>query len=714
MVQAMAWAAALWAAAAGAEWHAAPQPGLAGQVAAAKELKADDLGPVVQTSRRGLLLSAPNPDGRSWDLLQVYFRDYGGPNTIVIMDLGSGRVKQVAVPREPVRYQFHLCPAVVAPNGKLYISVLALRGGLKQRICVYDPAANELRIDCLDMPDGLLGETHPMQLGTNGRLYCAGQHPSKAAAACEIDPATDKVTFYGPIGPSHEPSSCWGYSVAADDRWVYVASGKVPWYLVAYDRELGESKVLAETERVGGYVSVGQGRFGCTAAVTGRVGSPGKRIDYWLHEGRAIERKARDEKPPWPEPKGAPPLSKLPPRPEVNVAGAVPDADGRAEVWVRAPEAKAAAPAKPSAEATLESLGWKRFAYRVPVYPQPIYRIVELPDGRVFGTAGSYEGCFLHDPATGKSRHLGKFNLSHYATAVLDGKVYMSGYPSSPVYVYDPARAWTALEQVGPAKVMDESDPASNPRLVARLQDAGTHKMYSAAAGADGCVYFGGRWVRDGSGGGLGWWDPKARKAGGIWRPFSNYQINFIAAADEGRTIVISAHRVTDTVLNKPKPEQGALLFFDVAKRELAGKLEVLAKAKGPGPIAPAGPGRILGWTEDPNDPKASYLYGVDVAGRKVAFLKKLPFALPVSIGSNQREAWDFRTGPDGAIWTFAPGNVLLRIDPADAVVHVVGRLRRAGGLAFRGKDIYLGGGEELRVARGVLGRSGIAADARR
>ena len=688
-------------------WEAVKQPDLAEQVARAPALKVESLGAPIRTSRMGRLLYCPNPDGRTYDLVQIYFPQYGGPNTIVLMDLATGAARQLLVPREPIRYQFHLCPAVVAPNGKLYVSVLALRRGLLQKICVYDPATNELRVDCLEMPEHLLGETHPMVLGTNGKLYCAGGHPSKAASACEIDPATNAVTGYGPIGPSHAPSNCWGYSVAADERWIYVASGKVPWYLVAFDRRTGRSDVLARTERAGGYVSVGQGRFGCTARVTSPVGSPGTRVEYWLHRGKAVPRKGRDDQPPWPVLADAPPLVKLPPRPEVNVAGAVPDAEGRAEIWYRTPEAKvAAAKKRPLPGASPGTLGWRRIAYRVPTYPQEIHRLAELPDGRIFGSAGSYEGCFVHDPKAARSAHLGKCHLSHYATAVCGGKVYMSGYPTSPVYVYDPARAWTALKRTGPHRVMAEADAKSNPRLVTRLTAAGTHKMYSAAVGANGKVYFGGRWVRNGSGGGLGWWDPKTQRAGGIWRVFSNYQINFIAAVDGGRTIAVSAHRVTDTVLRKPKPEQGALFFFDVAKEKVAGTLEPVAKAKGPGPIAAAGEGRLLGWTEDPGDAKRSILYGVDVARREVAFRKVVPFALPVRIGSNQRERWDFRVGPDGCVWTFLPGDVLVRIDPNDATIRVVGRVRPGGRLAFAGRDIYLAGSADLRVVRGVAGSS--------
>jgi len=162
-------------------------------------------------------------------------------------------VKQVQTDRG---WNFHLCPSVVAPNGKLFISILNSR--LQQKICIYDPATNELTLDAVAMPEEVLGETHPLVLGTDGKLYAIGQHPSRTATAAQIDPDTLKVTSYGPIGPSHEPNSCWGYSGAADDRFVYIASGKIPWYLVAYDRQTGASKTLVETATVGGNVSVGQ------------------------------------------------------------------------------------------------------------------------------------------------------------------------------------------------------------------------------------------------------------------------------------------------------------------------------------------------------------------------------------------------------------------------------------------------------------------------
>jgi len=669
---------------------AAADSELVAQIRSAPRLQTEDLCEPVKSVREGMLLWAPNPDGETWDLLQIYFPQYGGPNTIVAIDLGSGEVKQVQTERG---WNFHLCPSVVAPNGKLFISILNSR--LQQKICIYDPATNELTLDAVAMPEEVLGETHPLVLGTDGKLYAIGQHPSRTATAAQIDPDTLKVTSYGPIGPSHEPNSCWGYSGAADDRFVYIASGKIPWYLVAYDRQTGASKTLVETATVGGYVGVSQRADGCVGSASGIVNTGGVKQNYWLHEGRAIPVESPQQAPPWPAREAR---TEGPARPEVNMGLAVPDIEGWAEIWVRTAEAKAAVPAGTPPDAPPEQLGWRRFRFQVPLYPHSIYRLIELPDGRLFGTAGAYEGNFVYDPRTGAHQHLGKIQLSHYATALSGGKIYMSGYPSSPLYVYDPAQPWTAGTFVR-GRVIQDDHPEANPRMLLRMGEkrlAGTHKMYAAATGAGGKVYFGGTWVRDGACGGIAWYDPQTGQAQGMWEPLSNYQVTHMAAADEGRIVVISTRRVDDSVLGKPKPEQGALWLLDTRTGQLTGKFEPVPLAKGSGPIVAVGDSRVVGWTENPQDAKASILYAVDVKASRLLYRQDLPFPLPVAIGSNQQESWDFRLGPDGRVWTFIDG-VLVQIEPTDGTIQVVGRPSGPGRLAFAGDRFYIGGTTAVR-----------------
>jgi hypothetical protein len=274
----------------------------------------------------------------------------------------------------------------------------------------------------------------------------------------------------------------------------------------------------------------------------------------------------------------------------------------------------------------------------------------------------------------------------------------MSGYPTSPLYVFDPARPWTT-GKLRQNRVIGEQEAQANPRqllLMGAKTLAGTHKMYAAVTTADGKVYFGGQWVRDGACGGLAWYDPHTGKAGGMWRPFSNYQITHLATAEQGRLVAVSSRRVADSVLKKPQPEQGALFFLDPQSGELSAPFEPLKRVKGTGPIQPAGAQGILGWTQDPDNEKRSILYRVDVRGPRLLGQTSLPVPLPVAIGSNQQEAWDFRLGPDGKIWTFMDG-ALVRIDPADSTIHPVGRPQVPGRIAFAQGRVYLGGTTALR-----------------
>ena len=690
-------------------WAAAEQPSLAETVEKAKALKIEPVGPAMRAVRKsgarstGGIIYAPNPDGKTYDIILTYFKQYGGPNELVVIDLGSGELKQIKQPRY---MNWHLTNYVNHPNGKVYIAVY-MRG--KHSINIYDPATNEFTMDAFDTPSTLHGETHPLCLGPDGKIYLIGAHPSKAATACQVDVETGKVVDYGPIGPSHAPNGCWGYFGSVDERHIYIGSGKVPWWMVAYDRETGKSKVLFETKKVGGIARTHwdnrpDGAPMPSAYGSNIVGEEEGRKHFWLHLGKLIPRENTSSPPP-DGVKVKKLVVELPPKPELYMKNAKPvSREGRCEVWYRNPHDAAAAPKNPPAGAKPEDLGWKRVSYTLDTYPLRIYRIRELPDGRVFGTAGSYLGHFTYDPETKKFWQSGPYGLSHYATAIHDNTVYMSGYPSSPLYAWDLSKPWTlGLERGKPGE--DEgkkkTKPA-NPELVTRLKDAGTHKMYDAAVGADGRIYFGGRWYRNGTGGGLGWWDPSAKKAGGFWKILSNYQVTHLTTASDRRYIVISTRAVRDQVLEKPTPESGRIFIYDTQEHKIARTIDPAPGSYAAGLVAGVGGARILGLTHHATDKEKSVLYGADAETGTVLFRKEIPFPLGVRIGSNQKERFDYRLGPDGCVWTYI-GPALVRIHPENAKVEVVGKPDVSGAIAFRGNDLYLSGGEELRRCAGIV-----------
>lgn len=714
-------AAGLWAGCVQAD----PQTDLRATMDAAPTLTVEKVCAPIKSTRGGHVTLVPNPDGKSYDVLIRYLDTYWGPHTTVIIDLGTGEVKQDVV--QSALYQ----ASMIGPDGKLYGHRTG-KGGTA--IWTYDPATNAMSV--LPEVAPVDGETRPLTIGTDGKIYGAGSLGGRACAY-QLDTTTGKVTNYGLMGPSHEPNACWGYSLGADDRYVYVASGKIPWYCVAYDRETKKDEVVLTLNDARGYLGISQQRYGCVAMVKS---GDGKADYYWLYQGKAIPKKDATEKAPWPEPAKAEPWVKMSEPPEISTGTIIPKADGKVTLWYRTPEAKAKAPKVIPDDAKPEDLGWKPVQYEVPTYAAPIHRVTALPDGRITGSGGSYLGCFLYDPKTNLSQHLGRFGLSHYCSAVADGIVYMSGYPSSALYVLDPNKPWTIEVSAKPWLMPLRDDaPASNPRRVSYLahEGAGTHKMWTAAVGADGKVYFGGRWYRNGEGGGLGWWDPKAQKAGGISDPFANYQISFITAAKKGRYIVVSTLAVRDQATGRIAPPQGKLFVFDTTEGRIVRECEPVKGALFAGAVAGGDGDTVLGLTYDPEVPDLkpweipwSVLYGFDVTTGKVTFRKRLPWGVGFLLNENfdHNDGYDFQTGPDGKVWTYMGGEMkavnpekrwglayenarLVRIDPKDGRIEVMGKVDRCGEMAFQGKDLYLSGGskyyangnEYLRRIKGVV-----------
>jgi hypothetical protein len=96
----------------------------------------------------------------------------------------------------------------------------------------------------------------------------------------------------------------------------------------------------------------------------------------------------------------------------------------------------------------------------------------------------------------------------------------------------------------------------------------------------------------------------------------------------------------------------------------------------------------------------------VELAKGEVLFTKDLPS--PVSTDDHWPHWLDpsyeyhaFALGPDGFVWTYLK-DVLVRINPTDARVHVIGKIDPVGWPTFVGRDLYLSGHEQLRRIRNI------------
>ena len=628
----------------------------------------------------------PNHDGKSWDLLQIYFKEYYGPTWLCAVDFGTGEVKKQ---RLADGHQFYLSGRALGFDGKYYIATPS-RKTWSMHLFVYDPATNAIE-ERGEIVPGLGGETRPLATGPDGRIYGTGTRGNQVGLYI-YDPKLRKVVKdFGAVGPKH-PNGAWSrYVMAVDDTHAYIASGMIPaWYLVAVNLESGEQKVLLEspTERVMDIIE----RFPSAYARVPQEGDANK--EYWLYHGEAIPKV--NDKPPWP--KQDSPSDKAVRKPEVYFDQIDPDENGNAVVWYRSREDKSEKPE------------WKSIRIEgVSTYPHRINPLSVLPDGRLYGTGEDYVGTFIFDPKTDQTTYCGpRVGLAPYTTIVHGGKLYLSGYSGGHLFVYDPTRPWT-LGKGGPPgdPAPDQGNARSNPRYLGDFdRTTRVGLMHSSALGADGKIYFGGFGLRHYTGGGFGWYDPETKKMDGFWRPLSGYAVQWIAAIDNGRQIVISTIRAADELNNNRSPDEAKLFVFDVSEQKIVREIVPIPKARTTGLIAEIAPGRLLGLTSAQERSAGSILYGVDVTNGEVLFTKAIPS--PVSTDSHWPHwvdpSYEYNAlvcGPDGFVWTVLK-DVLVRIDPKDAAIHVVGKIDPVGYPTFVGRDLYLSGPEQLRRIRNI------------
>ncbi|MBN1671360.1 MAG: hypothetical protein JXR37_10020 [Kiritimatiellae bacterium] len=685
---------------------AVPQPDLKNALAAAPLVEPEQLGVVAKniqcSSQRSFV---PNPDGKTYDVLQWYYGEYEGPTWLYVIDLGAGESKKL---RFPDNRQISMAGRAFGLDGKLYMATPyyyygarheAARLGIPtgMELHVYDPASNELENRGVIVP-GLSGERRPLTRGPDGKLYGAGSYLKQGKVGLySYDPATRKVREYGAVGPAHKGGVWTDWGLRVDETHIYTLSGFTPYYLVAVDIKTGADKVLLETQP-GGTMRL---RGGPSVEVAETRGAPLKK--YWLNAGAAIP-KTNDTRP-WTRTEH--PRPPRPPEPEMHWGEMIPDAEGRARLWYRPPRSDAAG-------AQAEPHEWKSIELqRVESYPLRVKLLAALPDGRIFCRAEGHHGGSLYDPRTGSVTASGVCGVEAYACLSHAGKVYWTGYSGGMTYVYDPSRPWNLRKSVPPGcKAVKRDSPESNPRHLASFdEDCRVSQMLSAVVGADNKLYMCGWGVRAYKGGAFCWIDLTTEEKGGLWRPFIGYRTYWLAAALDRRFIVVSTAATEDGLNNWQRPPDAKLFVYDTQAGKFVREIVPVTGSLKTGPILEVRPGRLLGIADDPDNKGGGILYALDIRSGKILFRKTLPYPPPV-VTSHLNVQCGYELGPDGHIWTFlgrggwAPEtpDTLVRIGPDTGHVEPVCRLKQLGNFIFVGNDMYLAGTKQLRRMRGVAG----------
>src|SRR5215831_9672987 len=127
-----------------AAWRPAEQPELKQALEKAPLLRTESLGEPAQGVNVWERWMVPNLDGKSWDVLQVYFKEYYGPTWLFAIDLGTGQVKKQ---RLPDGQQFYLSGRALGFDGNYYIATPS-QCTWNMHLFVYDPDINT--VDFID------------------------------------------------------------------------------------------------------------------------------------------------------------------------------------------------------------------------------------------------------------------------------------------------------------------------------------------------------------------------------------------------------------------------------------------------------------------------------------------------------------------------------------------------------------------------------------
>jgi hypothetical protein len=692
----------------GHEWKVTLQPDLGEKLVGALQLTASDVLPGPTRVWVENPIFAPNGDG-SWDMIVVYQENYMGAKQAVIHDFGAGRthVQALCTGDETSRltrlaYTFHLRPHYWAA-GKLFVDVGPPSKGVT--VLAYDPAENGFVH--IERPFGRSVSRGAMALGDDGMVYGIGWASDKSClVAFRIDPETCEAERYAGFGPSNENWTELYIDCVMDGAWLYAGIGQSPWYLVAYNFTTHEGRVLARTKEIkADRIRLTARKGGATGAIEDAVRVEGidepmtsEPLDFWISDGRLHKRMG--DALPWSEQDR--PLRERqyewdhncwymgaqahwgqfvpePGPPEIDEETLRPDSEGRVRLAYRC-----------QGEDRNRTLPFK-----VRRYPGKVRRMMAIDERRIFAADEGYGQVVMFDLETNAVQRIGDMaDLSPYSMTLREMRLYLCGYPSSRLYEFDLTRPFT-LEPDGEANGPG-SPSEMNPALVAVLAEySDTHSPFAGAAvAADGRVYAAGStYGRRRDGGGMGWYDPKTKQAGGIWKPFTPYRVFWMTTATRGRYILLST-KSTEGI--------GKLFCWDTKKQKLIYDLAPPGEQT-PGPLAEVLPGLVIGYTKCDGQ-TAGRLYGLRAESGEVLWTKDVPEPPITAVSRVRRHAYSFSTGPDGHIWAFI-GKTLVRIRPADAHVEIVGSLPAGvsvGQLAFANGRVYMAGGASLMVLGGV------------
>jgi hypothetical protein len=501
----------------------------------------------------------------------------------VVADLATGTSKVVKWPG------FHGGPTCLAPNGRLFFGVDYAH------LYYYDPAADTVKTaGCVKDSIIALRWFYRLILGPDELIYGSAQTTNGVTVLMRLNPDTLEYKLFENVGlPGRRKDLTYGYYLAVDPPWMYVAVGQGNWELFAVNADTGETKCLADVQGEGCRITVTQGADFCTASVT----TKDQNTSYTLVDGQALAGAT---------PKATPVSQKKYTKVEWR--------NTKPMDISNPPELDAARPVEVGAQGAGgihwrpagSTVNWKTVGFAIEnAMPVRIERLTLLPDGSLLGNGYSYQGFFRYYPQTKKLDYFGKHGPETLATAVCDGKVWICGYPNVNLSVYDPAKPWTSKK----ADRLPGGAPAVNPQFIDYFGQGCTeaHRCSFLLAPGNGRIYICGTRERWSTGTGLGYYDVATAKKLGLGT--ANKEVDpagFIALPKLNR-LVFSGSGKTD----------GRLVIYDMDLNEIE-RVQLKGDLTNTGALyATDSDDRFLGVYTDPAT-KKQVLYLYDLSAKKM------------------------------------------------------------------------------------------------
>lgn len=598
-------------------------------------------------------------EGTGREYLTFRDADLRPPAEWVLVNLASGQSRTMDMPA------FHGHTSARAENGRVFFP------GDYNQMYYYDPLEDTLKImgEFLQfVPFKNDRGLYKFLAGPDGYLYGSTQSYSGKTSVLQLNPDTLTWKVFSDIGSNERGQGLtYGYYLAVDPPWAYVAVGQGNWELWAVNVETGEKKKLGERYGDGSRVTVsGPDEVAVRADLSG---GDKPRETLWCVKGEVypLQPKGADGtyKLPFPLLKDRPckhlewtvtkPLPPPPAPPELNTQQPVAiDETGKGTVQWR-PQA-----------GTGE---WKTVTFTITrAETEAICSLQPLPDGSLLGAVRQYNGFFHYYPQDKRYVYHGKLGPSEPKMAGFDGKVYYFGYPSVGLYAYDPAQDWKVPATSDPTKWA----PTDNPRFIAYFnQYTDAHHSKFIVPGPNGRLYLLGHRERWSTGAGLGYYEPATDKRFGLKLDMKDLEpAGLVLLPKLGRVVVSGKVIVPPLPAGTPADAPPATVTAQLRVYDLDLKaVEQLTVKDGiasTGSIYDLGQENTFAGVLKGDKETSDQLYLFDLARKAATVWVKLDGKLQSPL---------FRKPADGSCWLICSG-VLCRLNPETLAVTPVQKLQ--------------------------------------